>query len=282
MTKWWLVLDMNYLCWRAHHAIRNLSTTKALRTEVLYGVLRDIVLFQDLHNTKRIVFAFDHGRNVRLDIFPAYKDRPPIDEFVRKTVKEQIRLLRKEVLYEIGFKNVFYKTGYEADDVIASVCQNLPSKSKAIIIASDQDFYQLLNKNVMIWNPATKEPMTEKSFRKQHLVEPAQWAMVKAIAGCHSDKVPGVRGVGEVTALRFLRGELPNTANSRLDILHSGAMIERNLKLVKLPFPGVGTFKLREDRINRERWNSVMLNFELRSLENKREERKEKAKKKSR
>lgn len=273
--KTWLVIDSHYLAWRSFHGIRNLSTTLNLRTEVLYGFLRDIISFQDIHNTKRVIFCFDKGVKERKKIDPRYKaNRRKKIESLSKEEKEnrkhcvsQIRMLRKSILSEIGFQNVFFQKGYEADDIIASVCRTIRKRDeKAIIIGADNDLLQLLNKNVLLWNPNTKEVTTHQSFQDTYSILPKEWAWVKAIAGDAGDNVIGVQGVGEMTALRYIREELPESSKAHRNIMDNHATVLRNLKLVKLPMKGVGSFDIIDDRLSRDNWNVVMHKLEMNSL----------------
>jgi DNA polymerase-1 len=275
----WLLLDSNYLCWRAFHALKNQQFTdaKGVATEMLYGFMRDIVFFQDVHNTQRIVFCFDHKPLLRHNIYPDYKKgRTSLEEDKHngeyeklQVMRRQILKLRDNILTDIGFKNVFHQKGYEADDVIASLCKSLKQDEEAIIIASDADLWQLLSPQVCIWNPRTREAITHESFKKTHGIPAKKWIKVKAIAGCNSDKIPGIKGVGEMTALRYLRREIPKSSKAYQSILAGSEIIKRNIKLVELPFEGTPTFTMRDDRGCRERWSAVMNRFDMASLEGK-------------
>src|SRR5262245_52442795 len=144
--KTWLILDGNYLCWRAHHSTGQLSY-KGSPTGVIYGFLRDIETLQELHNTQRIVFCFDHSRKnlKRREIYQRYKAKrdevnySPIEQQLYNEVRSQMQDLRTCILPGLGYNNVFTMKGFEADDPIASVVHSLGKKEEAIIIASDTD-----------------------------------------------------------------------------------------------------------------------------------------------
>lgn len=93
--------------------------------------------------------------------------------------------------------------------------------------------------------------------------------MVKAIAGCKTDEVPGVERVGEVTAIKFIKGELKDSTKAYLNIINSYPIIERNTRLVVLPFLGTPTFKIRVNEY-RELRNFVKMceEFAFKSLMN--------------
>ena len=182
----------------------------------------------------------------------------------REDLHKQLTKLRQIELLKIGFRNVFWQQGFEADDLIASVCKD--KKQDFIVVSSDQDMFQLLSKHVEIYNPMSKKFITKSSFTDKYGVKPKEWATVKAIAGCSSDGVPGVSGVGEKTAIKFMNGDLKQTTKAFVSIANSTDLIERNLKLVKLPLPETLSFKLYNDKVTGSRWDVGMSRMEMNSL----------------
>lgn len=282
VSNTWLVLDCDYLCYRALYAFPKLALD-GVGTGVIFGFMRDIVNLQETHNTSRFVFCFDHGQSVRCKLFPDYKfkrrfigeEQNEEKELVLEGLRRQRIKLKKEYLSTIGYKNVCYQKGYEADDVIASVVQSIPSDDVAIIVSSDKDLYQLLGDNgfhshreVVIWNPVKHKPYTVQSLAKEYGVAPIQWPYVKAIAGCSTDDIPGVPGVGEKTAAKFLRGEIKKgseTDKKITDWLEHGGW-KRNLELVTLPYAGTRRFDLADDAFSADGWRQVCEENGLKSL----------------
>jgi len=115
----------------------------------------------------------------------------------------------------------------------------------------------------MIWNG--KMMLTEAWLIGEYGIAPSQWADVKAIAGCSSDGVEGVRGVGEKTAAKFLRGNLKPASKAHQAIVAGNNVWRRNLPLVRLPFPGVGKFDLESD--SELDWNPTFYKLGMSSLE---------------
>lgn len=273
MDETWLVLDCNYLCYRSFHAFGSLSHD-GKSTSVVFGFLRDVVDLQQLFGTNKICFAWDYGKGIREQVFPGYKqsrrtreaEMSPEELEEKAQFRQQVADLRSRWLWRLGYRNILYHSGYEADDVIASVCKTLgETGARAIIVSSDHDLYQLLSPAVSIYNPAKKETITDESFRTKWKIMPEQWIEVKATAGCSSDDIPGVSGVGEVYAAKYVRGEL--TKGVKYDaIVNAQKTIRRNIKLVTLPYPGCHEFILQPDETTPTRWRKVMDSLGIRSI----------------
>jgi DNA polymerase-1 len=273
MSKQWILVDANFLCYRAFHTMGHLSHGD-IRTGVLFGVLRDIVGYQDFAAGAEVAFCFDYGKSLRYDMCPTYKQErkrqralmSEEDQAARKELRTQINTLRRELLPELGYRNVFYQKRYEADDVIASIVNELPEDERALIISADEDLYQLINHNVRMWNPNLARETTLQDFYKKYGILPAQWSQVKAIAGCSSDCIPGIPRVGETTAIKFLKGELPKHHKTFEAITNGPGVISNNLKLTSLPLPGCNTFRLRSNRVTHEKWDKVVMSLGMKSL----------------
>lgn len=258
MKTTWLLLDVNYLCYRSLFSTGGLSH-KGEGTGVVFGVLRDIKNLQDLHNTDHIAFCFDYGVSFRKNIYPGYKNRKDkLEPHVRKDFNRQVRKLRTEYLEEVGFKNVLYAEGYEADDIIAAVVEEYQQTDvEFIVVSADKDLYQLLTfPNVSIWHPTKDKMVTAVSFTQQWGIPPDLWVHVKAIAGCSTDTIPGVEGVGEKTAAKYVGG-LPLGKATRLKIKGMKPIWKRNLSLVKLPYPGTPVYELEADKVSNKAWRAL-------------------------
>jgi DNA polymerase-1 len=258
--KTWLLLDCNYLAWRAFHS------TGALRNEggptgVLYGFLRNLYVLQSELLSNRFVFCFDYGKSKREGLYPDYKisrkkryesmseeELEPIE-----AMRNQLELLRTTYLDAIGYRNVLFQKGYEADDIIAKICLNLPKGDKAVIVSADQDMYQLLwREQRTIWDPFQKKMTTHATFSSTWKISPKNWAEVKAIAGCKSDDIKGIRGIGEKKAAAYLQGE--STKKDYDKIVADFPTVRSNLELTTLPFPGTKKVTLQEDEVTKDSW----------------------------
>jgi DNA polymerase I len=298
MTSW-LILDTPFLCYRGYYAIPGLSHD-GKATSVAFAVLRDVVELQELFSTKNIIFTFDYGEPKRLSLYPSYKQNRnkkvedistldfsetftlAIKNYSQKIVdtiseeiqikfaiKEQIDLLREKYLYELGFRNILFEDGFEADDIIASLCQTITENSddKCIIVSSDKDLYQLLKQDrVSMYDPRNKKSTTEDSFKKEWGIDPSWWWRAKAIAGCHTDGIAGVPKVGEKTACKYIAAKLKSSTKAYKTIENSSSLILDNEKLVKLPFPGTPKYSLRKDEVGITKWRDLTKKLGMTSL----------------
>ena len=277
MSKKYLILDCNYLCHRAKYTTGALSFGENA-TGVIYGFLKSLTGFQSLFNTSNFVFCWDSNTSKRREIYSEYKanrkDKEYTDEEIEfdKAFRKQMKKLRTTYLPMIGFKNVFIQRGYESDDIMASVALQLSQcGNEVIIITSDHDLYQCISANVSCYNPQTNKIMTLQGFKKQYGIESYEWVLAKAIAGCTSDNIEGVKGVGEKTAIKYLKMQLKTTDKKYYDIscLDGKTIFERNFPLVKLPMKGTQRFKLKRDKLSEQGWHQVVKLLGLKSIREK-------------
>lgn len=263
----WLIVDCPNLCWRAFH------TTGHLDNGVILGLFRDALTLPKQLKCNRVVFCWDRGKGLREERYPCYKMSRRTEGWEwseRVKCRTQMRELRERWLPELGYKNILSQSGYEADDLIAAVAHGLPAGDSAVIVSSDQDLYQLLSSRVTMYKPATKALYTVEHLAKAyHGLSPEQWHCVKILAGCKGDGVPGVFGVGESIAAKFLRGKLGEKSAAFKKITEAckdDEFIKRNTWLVKLPLPGLEPIELQTDEVTEERWRKVLLELKMPSL----------------
>lgn len=262
----WLLLDCSFLCHRAFHSRKGLSDG------TVFGFLTDLVHLSNRFMTTKLAFCWDSNSSLRQKEYPNYRNKRKSvvlseeEQEERKQFHEQVIQLHKEILPDIGFRNLFHQEGYEADDLIASISMFLDAKEeKHIIVSADKDLYQLLGKYNTIYNPITKIEKTEEGFASEFQVSPKQWVAIKSIAGCPSDSIEGIAGVGETTAARFLSGDLVQGKKFQA-IKDNDEIWKRNRKLVKLPYPGTRSCVLKEDNISKSDWNLVVKKYGFNSL----------------
>lgn len=266
-----LVLDVHLLCHRAFHTMKNLSW-EGKATGVIFGFLKTLNFLRDELQTDQFAFCFEHPHLYRKDIYPAYKQkraeqRTPEEKRARKELSRQIGLLRERYLPMIGFRNIHYVYGYESDDLMAEIAE-LHLRGEVILVTSDSDLFQCLKPDVSIYSPSAGRVLTKAWFEKKYGIHPLQWARVKAIAGCATDEVKGIPRIGELTALKFLRGELKESsaAYKAIDSARGQAIAHRNRRLVRLPFEDCPTPIMQRDRLSKKGWEEVCDELGMKSL----------------
>lgn len=266
-----LIIDSNALCHAAYHSLGELKYDTQ-NTGVIFGFLLQLQSLATLFRTNDIVFCWDSRRSLRRDKYPWYKakrneQKTEIEKKAMLAAFKQFSLIRTHVLPTIGFNNNPINTGYESDDTIAQLVHNYQDKSN-IVVSSDADLYQLLDYCKM-YLFRKKQMYTKVDLKTEYGITPEQWVQVKQIAGCSSDLVPGVPGVGIVTAIKYLMNNI-NPGKKRSAILAQAGqdVIERNKWLVKLPLEGCPVPALQANNIRIDGVVSIFEEYGMESLLN--------------
>ncbi len=168
------------------------------------GAMKRIIRFA---RPTHIVVIFDgEHENPRRALFPAYKANRPDYSLLPDDENPYLQLPAvREALDRMNIKYV-ETTTVEADDLIAVCCERFRSAAEIIVCSHDHDFYQLLGNRVKLMNYSGKQGSfyDEKNFRDEFHISPRRFADYKALTGDKSDNIPGVRGVGSITAARLL------------------------------------------------------------------------------
>ena len=200
-----LLLDGNALVHRAYHAIPPLTSASGEPTNATFGFTATLLKVLHELKPKYAVVAFDIGRTFRHEQYAEYKGtRPSTPDDLRvqlertRDVVAAFRLPRK------------YLEGYEADDVLATLAKKASERGlDAIIVTGDTDTLQLVGPHVRVLLSGRKFTDTklydEAAIRERYGLQPGQLVDLKALKGDTSDNVPGIPGVGEVTATRLLQ-----------------------------------------------------------------------------
>jgi len=243
-----LLVDSNYICHYVMYQSLSLSYGN-IGTGILFSFFRTVLTLQEKIDAEVIVFIWDSRINKRKKIYSDYKGNRVINPealAVLEIAHEQFDALRTTLLDKFGFQNIFWQSGYEADDIIASIVGDVyggPFFDGITIASPDKDLYQLLDENIQMYNPKTKKTYTDKNFREEYNIEPAQWSEVLAIAGCTTDNVKGINNIGVKRAIGYLNGTCKDWIKETVS--SNEKIISRNRELVKLPFKGTKDFELK-------------------------------------
>lgn len=257
----YLMFDCHYLAHRAYHSTGGLQH-EGEATGVSFGVLRDIEYLCDLFGADYTAFAWDYGGpGLRGAMVPSYKGTRAAkaaewtdeERRSREWFSRQVVDLRSKHLPRMGYKNVFCERGYEADDILAAAAASLPARDDVIIVSADKDLWQCLAANVQCYNPATKKMQTLARFQAEfHGIDPCMWASVKALAGCTSDDIVGIDGIGDKTAAAYFMNKLKPGSKKHAAILAGLHVHNENIKLTRLPYPGLKLPELRPDELSKD------------------------------
>ncbi len=203
-----MLLDGHSLAYRAFFALpaENFKTATGQTTNAVYGFTSMLInLLRDEEPT-HIAAAFDVSRKTfRSEMFPEYKaqrSKSP-DEF-----NGQVDLT-KEVLDALGIP-VMAIEGFEADDIIATLATQAEALGyKVLIVTGDRDSLQLVDDAVTVLYPrkgvSELTRFTPDEVEKKYGLTPTQYPDYAALRGDPSDNLPGIPGVGEKTASKWIR-----------------------------------------------------------------------------
>lgn len=239
-----LIVDGKALCYAAYYKTRYNVTKRS----VVFQFFSELQIICRRTRTAHVCFCWDSKKSLRKRIFPGYKKgREHSKDTEVAQVFPQFEEIQHGILPRLGFVNNFLSVGLEADDLIASLCLFPgPQDDQLFTIAShDHDLYQLLCDRVQMYELRKGKIYTNKDFVAQYKVSPLFWAHVKAMAGCSSDNVPGIYGVGEATACQYMcTYQEMEKPHPKIDSSEGKEIIKRNLPLVRLPFSGTPKLSL--------------------------------------
>jgi DNA polymerase-1 len=202
-----LLLDGHSLAYRAFFAlpVENFSTSTGQPTNAVYGFTSMLINVLRDEKPTHIVVAFDVSRrSFRTEQYAEYKanrNETPTD------FKGQVSLV-KEVLDALRIP-VVEKENYEADDVIATLTARAQAEGMQVLICSgDRDSFQLVSDQVTVLYPkrgvSELARMDPAAVQARYAVAPRHYRAIAAMVGETSDNLPGVPGVGEKTAAKWL------------------------------------------------------------------------------
>lgn len=268
-----VIIDCNYLSYVCRFALSQGLTYRGGHTEIIFGFLRHILILAEHFESNNFFFCWDSRESLRKKLYPSYKanrrpdDRPEEEKELDAIAFQQFTSLREIILPELGFENIYMMDGYESDDLLAILVKKLSGPN--IVVASDNDLLQLLS-FCSLYNVTKKQLTTKSEFTRKYGIEPEVWSEVKALAGCSSDNVPGVPGVGEITAIKFLTGQLTQ-GKVFLKIRESGEIRDRNRLLVTLPLKDIPLPIYKENRLLKSNFLGVFSTYGLKSMSQEKE-----------
>ncbi len=203
-----ILVDGNNLLFRSYYATAYngnfMKNSKGFPTNALFGFTNMMNKIIEEEKPTYIMVAFDKGKTFRHNKYDFYKQG-------RIETPNELKLQfpkAKELLNAMGIK--YYEIdNYEADDIIGTFAEycNKDPNFIGTIISSDKDLLQLISNDIDIKLLKQKDYLryNEDIFSKEYGIKPINIIDLKALMGDASDNIPGVKGIGEKTALKLLQ-----------------------------------------------------------------------------
>ncbi len=237
------IIDGNSLVFRAYYGVPMLYNSEGHPTNAIFGFMKMLVNLITKHSPKYMAIAFDAGKHTfRHNLYAEYKGtRKPMPEELARQLSVLKNLLKQMNINTIEIPEI------EADDIIGSLSKKFDMES--ILISGDRDLLQLVNPKCTVWlnlkglNDILQ--VNEQVLLEKYGVKPYQVVEMKAIMGDSSDNIPGVKGVGEKTALKLIQDydnldniyanieDAPNRAKNLLIEQKDMAYLSKQLATIK-------------------------------------------------
>ncbi|MGC3975836.1 MAG: DNA polymerase I [Nitrospira sp.] len=195
------LIDGSAYIYRAFFALPPLSNSKGLQTNAVYGFTTMLMKVLRDHRPDYVAVVFDEkGPTHRHEAFKEYKaQRPPMPQGMSAQVPYIHRVVEALSL------PVIRQAGYEADDLIGTLAKKGESEGlDVVIVTSDKDMFQLLTPKTRIYDPVKDKWFGEADSQVRFGVEPARVVEIMGLMGDTSDNIPGVKGIGEKTAVKLI------------------------------------------------------------------------------
>lgn len=223
-----VLVDGSSYLYRAFHAFPPLTNKQGEPTGAMYGVLNMLKSLIAQVEPSHIAVVFDaKGKTFRDELFEQYKShRPPMPDELRSQIQPLHAIIKALGIPLLSIE------GVEADDVIGTLAVQASQAGKHVLISTgDKDMAQLVNDHIMLINTMNNTLLDREGVIEKYGIPPELIIDYLALLGDSSDNIPGVKGVGEKTAIALLQG------------IGSMQAIYANLdKVAELSFRGAKTF----------------------------------------
>lgn len=271
-----LAVDGNSIINRAFYGVRPLTTSYGLHTNAVYGMINIL----DKHISELApdycAIAFDlKAPTFRHKMYNEYKAG-------RRAMPEELAEqfgVAKDVAEALGFTRLECE-GYEADDILGTLSKYADEDLTVYILTGDRDSLQLIDDRVHVLLTTNSETVDfdKAAFKAKYGVESAQFVDVKALMGDSSDNIPGVRGIGEKTALSLISeygtldnvyasldtARLTNSVKTKLGEGKASAYMSRDLARIFTEVPlTVGLSDMEYHGMDRARTLALMQRLEF-------------------
>lgn len=241
------LVDGSTNIYRAYHALPNLSNSKGLPTNAVYGFTALLLKLVQEFNPRYLGIVFDvKGPTFRHELYEEYKaTRPAMPD----ELAQQIPYI-KAIVKGLGIASLELG-GFEADDVIGTLARSASAHQiDCVIVSGDKDFCQLLDDHVSLLDPRSSARVGPREAEARYGVSPDRIVEVFGLSGDVSDNVPGVKGIGLKTAIKLVQDyqsitnlyahldEIhPSSLRSKLAQGEASARLSRELVTINIDLP---------------------------------------------
>lgn len=200
--KCFYVVDCSYYFRASYFALPKILSPSGLQVNAVYGFVSILLKLIRKRNPASLAIADDsHGHYARHNLLPTYKaTKKPVPQ----DCNEQVPLLR-EALSAMLIPYICVD-GCEADDIVATLTNQARKNGYTTYICSkDKDFQQLLAEDVVMLDIVSEKETTDRNFVESAGILPNQFPDLIGLIGDKVDNIPGVRGIGKMTATELLR-----------------------------------------------------------------------------
>ncbi len=276
-----VLVDGNNLLYRSYFATAYngnlMKNSKGFPTNALYGFINMINKIITDEKPEYMMVAFDKGKTFRHEKYETYKGtraETPDD------LKVQFKLSR-EICKALGIKAIEIDN-YEADDIIGTFAKKCNDENlEGLIISSDKDLLQLITPNVKVKLLKTHDfiMMDEEEFKNTYGLDPIKMIDLKSLMGDSSDNIPGVKGIGEKTAIKLLQeygsldgvyeniDNIKGSVHDKLVTDKDNAFMSYDLATIYKEVPiDTNIDSIKKENINEEEYSNILKELEFFSL----------------
>lgn len=197
-----LGIDFNNMLIGSYYG-EKLYNSKGMNVNAVKGFFFRLKMLKDIFNPDYILFANDlsRERTFRRKLYKPYKaQRKELDPEIPPQMQAA-----SQIVALLGYKFINNEE-YEADDILGMISRYVNERDMYMIIASsDRDLYQLITNDTFIYSPRNKDLIDKSFMYNKYKLLPDQWVEYKMLLGDTSDNIPGIPGIGEVTAMRLMQ-----------------------------------------------------------------------------
>ena len=203
-----MVIDGNSLINRAFYGIRMLTTKDGQPTNAVYGFVNILLKLLDEEKPDALCVTFDRKaptfRHLAYEGYKAQRKGMPDELAAQLPVLKDVLAAMNIPRYELD--------GWEADDLIGTIAaRDTAAGWETVIVTGDKDSLQLVTDSTRVklvstrMGQTTTKEMTPETFREAYGFDPVHIVDLKALMGDTSDNIPGVKGIGEKTAMDLIQ-----------------------------------------------------------------------------